>query len=99
MLVAKVTSNGLQWRSRFIAFGVLAYKMEAVESNSRSYAEVEPIEVRPADGGGWDVLLYGDAVHHEQYKRDAQHEAAKLLDNPTDSYGYPLQNTGRRYFS
>lgn len=94
-LLAKVNSRGTVWSSRYIRYNVLAYRMEAINSNSRWYAEVEGIQVQPADDGkGWVVLLWGDEVDRHHRKSDAQRSAETLLDNPRDSYGWPLETCG-----
>lgn len=92
---AKVSQRGTVWASMYVRQGVLGYKMEHVSSRRSEYRLVEPILVQPAESGtGWDILLYGDIVHNVEYKRDAQREAERLLDNPRDTSGYLIHTTG-----
>lgn len=95
-LIAKVNGRGVVWTSRYIAYGTLAYRMEAAGSTKRHYAEVEEIEVRPASSGkGWVVVVLGDELQPTRTKSEAQWLAEQLLDNPRDRAGWPLENCGR----
>ena len=95
-ILAKVTKSGASWRSRYIRPGVSAYRMETIDSTRTAYGEVTEIEVRPATGGGWDVVLCGDVVDHHRTKTDAQWAAVSLLDNPRDAAGWLIKTTRTR---
>jgi hypothetical protein len=95
MLLAKVNARGTVWSSHYIRPRVLAYRMERFGSTKSCYSEIEEIVVQPAKEGGWAILLDGEPIQHEKYKGDAQRQAELLLDNPRDSSGWLVQNTGR----
>jgi hypothetical protein len=60
---------------------LMAYEIVGIEDNSRYRDTVDGIVVTngTCDGKGWDVVLFGEVVAHEQYKRDAQRTAEDVL--------------------
>jgi hypothetical protein len=61
----------------------MAYKMEHWTSTQRHYRIINEIIVTNlfcGVGRGWDIIVCGDIVGHENRKSQAQYEAEKLLD-------------------
>jgi hypothetical protein len=60
---------------------LMAYEIVGAEDNSYFRDVVDGIMVTngTCDDKGWDVVLFGEVVGHEDHKVDAQRVAAELL--------------------
>jgi hypothetical protein len=61
----------------------MAYKMEHWSSTKRNYRTIDNICITNlycGVGKGWDIIVEGTIVQHEDHKTDAQREAEKLLE-------------------
>lgn len=61
----------------------MAYVMEHHTSTKRHYRLIYEIQITNlycGTGKGWDIVVCGSIVGHEDWKTDAQREAEKLLD-------------------
>jgi hypothetical protein len=61
----------------------MAYKMEHYTSTKSHYRTIDEIIITNlycGVGNGWDIIVLGDIVQHEDRKTQAQGEAEKLLE-------------------
>lgn len=59
----------------------MVYEMVGINDRKHYYDHVDGLQVTngTCQGKGWDIVLFGEIVHHEADKRDAQREAETLV--------------------